>query len=266
MLLERITEEQRRNAKGKVRELPPLNTSDLPELPEGWIWTGFGTIVESMQNGIYKQRHFYSDDGVACLRMYNIEDGKIIWKDIKRMSLTTDEIDRYGLKFGDILVNRVNSRELVGKTAPIPSGLETCVYESKNIRIRLLDGIESKYVAFWFQVFAQRFFNRNAQQTVGMASINQEQIPSMPIPFTVTAEQKQIVSEIERCFSVADEIEKVVEQSLKQAERLRQSILKRAFEGKLMPQDPTDEPAEKLLERIKTEKAKIVQPLRVKVK
>jgi len=77
-------------------------------------------------------------------------------------------------------------------------------------------------------------------------------------------EQRNIVEEIERRLSAADEAEKVVEQSLRQAcplvrqaERLRQSILKRAFEGKLVPQDPNDEPAEKLLERIKAEKAKM---------
>ena len=69
-------------------------------------------------------------------------------------------------------------------------------------------------------------------------------------------EQQKIVEEIESRLSIAGEIEKIVERSLKQSERLRQSILKRAFEGKLVPQDPDDEPAEKLLERIKAEKAK----------
>ena len=76
-------------------------------------------------------------------------------------------------------------------------------------------------------------------------------IPLPPLP-----EQRKIVEEIERHFSIADQTEKTVEHSLKQAERLRQSILKIAFEGKLVPQDPNDEPAEKLLERIKAEKAK----------
>lgn len=69
-------------------------------------------------------------------------------------------------------------------------------------------------------------------------------------------EQEKIVQEIERHFSIADQIEQTMEQSLKQSGRLRQSILKKAFEGKLVPQDPEDEPAEKLLERIKAEKTK----------
>ena len=75
----------------------------------------------------------------------------------------------------------------------------------------------------------------------------------IPIPLPPLLEQHQIVAEIESRLSVADQLEKVVEQSLKQAERLRKSILKQAFEGKLVHQDPIDEPAEKLLERIKNE-------------
>jgi len=69
-------------------------------------------------------------------------------------------------------------------------------------------------------------------------------------------EQQQIIFEVEWRLSVADEMEKTVETSLKQAERLRQSIQKRAFEGKLVQQDPNDEPVEKLLERIRAEKKK----------
>jgi type I restriction enzyme S subunit len=73
----------------------------------------------------------------------------------------------------------------------------------------------------------------------------------MPVPLPPLAEQQQIVAEVERRLSVADEVERTVDASLKQAERLRQSILKRAFAGKLVPQDPNDEPAERLVERIR---------------
>ena len=69
-------------------------------------------------------------------------------------------------------------------------------------------------------------------------------------------EQNKIVEEIERIFSVTNQLEKTIDANLKRSEKLRQSILKQAFQGKLVPQDPNDEPAEKLLERIKAEKAK----------
>lgn len=257
ILLKRIKEEQKRISKGKFMKLPLLDTTILYELPKGWEWTKIADITESMRNGIYKPKKFYNNDGIACLRMYNIENGSIIWKDIKRMNLTMEEIQEYKLIPGDILVNRVNSRELVGKSAPIPLGLETCVYESKNIRLRLIRKyLNSIFVGFWFQIYSQQYFNLNAQQTVGMASINQEQLGSMPIPIIPLIEQNKIVEEIEQRFSIADEMEKTINENLNKSEKLKLSSLKKAFEGKLVPQDPTDEPACVLLERIKKDKEK----------
>ena len=104
-------------------------SDELMELPEGWEWSNIGTIAHSMQNGIYKAAQFYNDSGIACLRMYNIENGEIVWKEIKRMILTDQEVEQYKLMPGDILINRVNSRELVGKAASIPVDLETCIYQ-----------------------------------------------------------------------------------------------------------------------------------------
>jgi type I restriction enzyme S subunit len=225
-------------------------------IPHNWAWIHLGSVTESMKNGIYKLPNFYSDKGFACLRMYNIENGKIVWKDIKRMTLSNDEIDDYLLKEGDFLVNRVNSRELVGKSAVIPDNLERCVYESKNIRLRFFkDIVHSKLVNYWFLHYSQKFFNKNAQQTVGMASINQNQLSIMPFPLSPYIEQLVMIEEIERHFSQIDHIENIITTSLRQAETLRQSILKQAFEGRLVPQDPNDEPASVLLERIKAEKA-----------
>jgi type I restriction enzyme S subunit len=89
-----------------------------------------------------------------------------------------------------------------------------------------------------------------------MASINQEQLASMPIPFCHPNEQTKALEEIERLFSIADEVERIATESIEHADKMRQSILKMAFEGKLVPQDPSDESAEKLLERIREERAK----------
>jgi type I restriction enzyme S subunit len=229
------------------------------ELPDSWRWATVADIAESMKNGIYKTKSYYSGNGIACLRMYNIENGSIVWKNIKRMNLTAEEIREYQLLPGDILVNRVNSRELVGKAARFPDGLETCVFESKNIRLRTSrSGVDSKYVAFWFLIFGQQYFNRNAQQVVGMASVNQNQLGAMPVPLPSLAEQYAIANRIGHIFSVADETAALVVQSSSQAERLRQSIWKKAFRGELVPQDPQDEPARILLERAKTRKGQMV--------
>lgn len=91
-----------------------------------------------------------------------------------------------------------------------------------------------------------------ARPNISLGDLREFYIPLPPLP-----EQHKIVEEIERRFSVADEVEMVIETELKRAEQLRQSILKQAFSGKLVPQDHNDEPASVLLERIKAEKARL---------
>lgn len=133
-----------------------------------------GDVVVSMKNGLYKPASDYGDDGIPCLRMYNIDAGSIVWRDIKRMRVSESEFEEYSLREGDLLVNRVNSRELVGKTAFIPASMEPSVFESKNIRVRL-DQTKALPKFINYQLFARgrHFFASNAQQVVGMASISQ---------------------------------------------------------------------------------------------
>lgn len=203
-------------------------------LPEGWKWVKLGEHIESMKNGLYKPAEYYSDNGIPCLRMYNIQNGKIEWYDIKRMIITEEELEEYKLLEDDLLVNRVNSRELVGKTARILKSMELSVYESKNIRVRLMPSLSSSYVNYWFIFYGNKYFDKNTQQTVGMASINQSQIANMEIPITDLSKQNEVVSEIEWRFSVADKLEQTIDENLKKADLLKQSILKQAFEGKLV--------------------------------
>lgn len=204
-------------------------------LPEGWKWVKIVEVSESMKNGLYKPSSFYSDTGTACLRMYNINEGKIVWYDIKRMDISKDEIEDYKLLEGDLLINRVNSRELVGKTAYIENFHEPIVFESKNIRLRLKKEVNGKYLNYWFGLRANKYFNTNAQQTVGMASINQDQVSNFKFPKPNKREEQDfIVQLIESRLSVCEKLEETIETSLKQTETLKESILKQAFEGKLV--------------------------------
>jgi type I restriction enzyme, S subunit len=237
VLLEKISLKREKKKIAHLKNVEPL-IDELSDLSENWIWTQLGFITESMKNGVYKTPNFYKDDGFPCLRMYNIEDGKIIWKNIKHMDLTGDEIKMYLLKHNDILINRVNSRELVGKSALITEKIEPCVYESKNIRLRMYnEEIKSQYVVCWLQVNAQKYFNLNAQQTVGMASINQDQIASMPIPLPPLAEQHEIVGRVGLLFERADAFDQEVVAASLRCERLTQAVLGKAFRGELVGSD-----------------------------
>ncbi|MFZ1471970.1 MAG: restriction endonuclease subunit S [Anaerolineae bacterium] len=207
-LLKRIRAEKQRLVKeGKLEESKVsrrIEPAAMPyELPESWEWVRLGNLAESMSNGIYKPANFYDDDGVACLRMYNIQDGRISFHDLKRMDLTGSEIATYGLREGDLLVNRVNSRELVGKAAVIPVIRELLVYESKNIRVRFLGELtEAHFINVVFRTSVVKTeFEQSAKQTTGQASINQAQLNDLMVPLPPLAEQRRIVAKVESLFA-----------------------------------------------------------------
>lgn len=194
-----------------------------------------GDVVAAMKNGIYKPASEYADDGMPCLRMYNIDAGAIVWRDIKRMTVSPKEYADYGLHEGDLLVNRVNSRELVGKAAVIPASLEPSVFESKNIRVRL-DTSKALPKFINYQLFARgsTHFANNAQQVVGMASISQGQLADFPIVLTTLDDQSRIVAEIEKQFSRLDEAVANLQRVKANLKRYKAAILKAAVEGRLV--------------------------------
>lgn len=245
MLLERIKEVRRKNAKGKYRELPPVDTSNLPELPEGWVWTRVGEVTlpsKERYNPFDSRKEIF-----IGLEHIEGQTGKILARG------NSSQIRSTKTKFykGDILYGRL--RPYLNKVCvPEFDGIcSTDILVFPKSRF-----IESKYLA---QLLSKNEFVRYATQNMSGVQhprVNFEILSQYIVPLPPLPEQHKIVEEIERRLSAADGVEKVVEQSLKRAERLRQSILKEAFEGKLVPQDPSDEPAEKLLERIKAEKEK----------
>ena len=256
-LLERIKQERREKLGTKYKEPPPIDVSRLPELPESWMWIRLGEISKRMQYGT-SEKASTEPSGIPVLRMGNIQEGKIVFDELKYFHEDWSQLNEFLLNDGDVLFNRTNSAELVGKTAVYREHHPKAVFASYLIRVQVdktvyIPGILSFFINSFY---GRKYISSVVSQQVGQANVNGTKLSLMPIPLIPYQEQIVIQQEIERCFSITDEMEEATEQSLKQADLLRQSILKMAFEGKLAPQDPSDEPAEKLLERIKAERAK----------
>jgi type I restriction enzyme S subunit len=124
-----------------------------------------------------------------------------------------------------------------------------------RVRVNREVALASYIRTVWDSDLVRRQIEQLARTTAGIYKINQAIMRGYVIPLPPLGEQRRIIAEVERRLSVVDELEAIVDANLKRAERLRQATLKRAFEGKLVPQDPADEPASVLLERIRAERA-----------
>jgi type I restriction enzyme S subunit len=257
VLIERIKEERKKNEKGKCKDLSSLDTLDLIALPEGWVWTSLGDIT-TFKNGINFNGTQKGNTGMLTIDVLNMYSNSIHvnLENLYRVDIQLK--DDYLLKYGDILFVRSSvRREGVGWATLFKEIKEPVTFCGFIIRARLQNKeISPEYLTYYSRTNSAREKIISSSSQVTITNINQKSLGKIPIPIPPLAEQHRIVAEIERRLSVADEIEKTVDQSLKQSERLRQSILKRAFEGKLVSQDPNDELASVLLERIKAEKAK----------
>ncbi len=248
---------------GKPKELPPLTEkelSELPELPESWIWEKLSWMTLGVEYGTSAKSQEVGK--VPVLRMGNIQQFRFDWSDLV-FSDDEDEINKYCMKRGDVLFNRTNSPELVGKTA-IFQGEQESIFAGYLIRVNQMPNIvDPKFLNYFLNSYvARNQSNKVKTDGVNQSNINGNKLIHYPFPYCSLNEQEEVVREIESRLSVAEKLEQDIEDGLKQAEALRQSLLKKAFEGRLVPQDPNDEPASVLLTRIKSEKAKLKRKAR----
>lgn len=193
-------------------------------------------IAGSPQNGLYKPRTAYGQ-GTRILRIDGFYDGKILSDyDFKRLQLSQSEIRQYQLHSGDLVVNRVNSMPYLGKCALVRELDDITVFESNIMRMSLNSTkVDPEYVTYYLSSFmGRKELTKNAKQAVNQASINQGDVVNsmVPVPESID-EQRKAVLVIKARLSVCDNIEKTVDTALQQAEAMRQSILKQAFEGRL---------------------------------
>jgi type I restriction enzyme S subunit len=251
-LLERIAKELEKNAKGKIKKLPPLDTSNLPELPEGWAWAEFANISTKITDGEHI-RPKTINSGVRFLSAKDVRENGVVFDDA--LYVSAEDAKKYRKRCdpesGDILI--VSRGATVGRSCVVNTTEKFCLLGSV-ILIKLSSLLNNKCVSYTIKssdIHRKLFLisGSTAQQAIYLRDIKRVTIPFCSLP-----EQNKIVAEIERHCSITDEVEQTIEKCLKECDQLRQSILKRAFEGKLVTQDPADEPAEKLLERIRAEK------------
>ncbi len=260
VLLERILKERRKKweeagGRGKYKAPAAPNTDGLPELPEGWCWATVEQLIrEPLRNG--HSAKFSKNGSIRILTLTAVTQGRFVEEYTKLTDADPNKVADLWLSYGDILVERSNAFELVGISALFKGPDNWAVFPDLMIRVRVSDLLNVDYVASVLKSKNIReYFRKSAQGISGsMPKISQSVIQNAYIPLPPLTEQDRIVSETERLLSVNDDVDLTIETNLQRTTRLRQAILKWAFEGKLADQDPNDEPASKLLERIRLER------------
>ena len=244
--------------KNKYKEPQTPDTSKLLQLPKGWVWATVGQVTFLVTKGSSPkwQGFSYVDKGILFLRSQNVVWGDINLSDIACLPKAFNEKQKKSiLKKGDVLLNLVGAS--IGRAAIASDELEGANMNQAVALIRLVkDGLDNKLLMNYLLSPDVQSIIHGKKVDVARANLSLADVSLLPVTLPPLPEQHRIVSEVERRLSVADAVNATIDAELKRSDALRQSILKQAFSGKLVPQDPNDEPAEKLLERIKKEKAK----------
>ena len=223
----------------------------------GWEAVELGSLLEDIRYGTAKKCG-YEPASTAVLRIPNVVGGKISLDDVKYTDLTESESEKLALELGDVLIVRSNgSANLVARGAVVGEEAVGMSFAGYLIRLRVdQDRILPNYLQMSMSSPQTRaLIERQARSTSGVHNINSGEVKAIAVELPPVPEQVEIMVAVDDALSKIVDLERWCETELKRSATLRQSILKGAFAGRLVHQDPTDEPASALLARIAAQKA-----------
>jgi type I restriction enzyme, S subunit len=228
-------------------------------------WTTLGEIAEIV-GGVTKDAKRQHDPAfidIPYLRVANVQRGYLDLTEIATIRVSQDKAAALALRPGDVLFNEGGDRDKLGRGWVWSGEIESCIHQNHVFRARLHDGFEPKFVSWHGNTFGRRWFEANGRQTTNLASLNLTTLKSFPVPAPPLDRQRRVVAELEKQLSELDATNAAIDRAHRRSSSLRRSILERAFRGELVDQDPADEPASALLERITAKRT--VPKLRRKV-
>jgi len=242
----------RTSRENKIKKITKLDLSDdLYPLPEEWIWANIFDIstVQTGPFGTQLHKSDYTESGTHVIEIgdvhpdRNLSEGSAHYVSNKKAKM----LNRFTVQENDILFTRVGT---VGRCTVVPKLCDGWLMSTSLIRVRASSFFNSKFLFYYFVSPIAKHFTEKTSLGTTRKGTNSKIVGSLPMIIVSSEEQKEIISIIEEAFSLIKNAENITNSMLKQSETLRSCILKLAFQGKLVPQDPNDEPASELLKRI----------------
>ncbi len=218
-----------------------------------WSWVSLSTLGEVAGGLTKNQKRNGLRLKAKYLRVANVYSNRLKLDEVKEMGVTKEELRKTRLAAGDLLFVEGNgSIEQIGRVAVWNGSVPDVTHQNHVIRFRA-DGSLSPRFALYFMMspVGRRRITAQASSTSGLHTLSISKVAALSVPLCSLEEQVELVRILDSRFGAAEAMEGEIDANLARAEALRQSILKRAFSGKLVPQDPDDEPAQVLLDRIR---------------
>ncbi|RBP42856.1 restriction endonuclease subunit S [Garciella nitratireducens] len=258
-LLQRIKEERDKLVReGKIRKpkkLPPIEEDEKPfEIPEGWEWVRFQEVLD-VRDGTHDTPK-YMDTGIPLITSKNLVNGEINFNDIKFISIEDHKkiSERSNVENEDILFAMIGS---IGNPVIVNENLEFSIKNVALFKYYKKGLIIPKYL-YYYLFFAQEEMKKQSsggvQSFVSLTFLRNYIFPLPPL-----AEQKRIVEKVDELFALIDELDSNKKDLLEVINLTRNQVLQEAIQGKLVEQNPEDEPASVLIQRIKEERDKLVR-------
>ena len=232
----------------------------LEALPHGWLWLTAGSVGIVQLGRQRSPKNRSKDYPTKYIRAANITEQGLYLDDVLDMDFLPHELSAYRLEKGDLVLSEASgSAAQVGKPAIWDDQLPNCCFQNTVVRHQPYCRDYAVYLLWLYRFFYVSGKFAQVAGGVGINHLSAFKFAQIELPLCSLAEQQEIVRLLEKRFAAIEWQEREIDLALKRAETLRQAILKKAFAGQLVPQDPRDEPASALLDRIRTEREQTVK-------
>jgi type I restriction enzyme S subunit len=251
----KLAREMHKLAAKRVEDIPmPVEDESIVDIPNSWTVASGAEVVEPKAEIVYGivQPGPKLEEGVPYVRGMDIENGRILVDQLMKTSQAiAEKYSRSALLGGDVLLGIIRAT----KVAIVPSVLNGANITQGTARFRPSSVIKTRYLAIALEAPSTQYWLHEHYRGIDMPGLNLADVRRVPIPLPPLEEQREIVRRVEALFAFADRLEARYLAARKQVDKLTPSLLAKAFRGELVPQDPNDEPASALLERIRAERA-----------